>query len=164
MEFYLKVIFRRWMFGGDSKYFILNVFTLFGWKLYDLDWHVMYLFFYFIVIFIIKFCKHIGNPFIQGFNFRYMSLKVRVKFVAVIFCYRGQLFFWSFNTFIIWKNISLEFSLKVICRTCMFRGESKNLNFEWVKMKTFSIHHGVLPWTLSIILPLFQCFDQMEKS
>ena len=38
------------------------------------------------------------------------------------------------------------------------------LHFGWVLMKTFSIHHGVLPWNISIFLPVFKNFDQMEKS
>ena len=45
------------------------------------------------------------------------------------------------------------------------------LNFIWVLMKTFSIHHGVIPWTIeslswniSILLLVFQGFSHMEKS
>ena len=37
------------------------------------------------------------------------------------------------------------------------------LHFGWVPMKNVSIHHGVIIWTLSIILPVFQNFDQMDK-
>ena len=51
----------------------------------------------------------------------------------------------------------------MIFRRWILRIDGNHFIFGWVLMGTLSTHHGVLPWSLSIIPPIFQNFDQMEK-
>ena len=79
LDFYLKVIFRRCMFRGDSKHFTLNGYW---WKI--------------------------------------------SQFIMVFFLELYQFLFWFFKTFPRWRNISLEFTLKVIFRIWMFIIDGKH--------------------------------------
>ena len=79
------------------------------------------------------FYNHSDNVFIHGFHSRPIFVKVGVKFVAVRY-------FWGSNssflkTFLRWRNLSLEFALKLIFQRWMFIGESENfsLNGYWWK-------------------------------
>ena len=79
------------------------------------------------------------------------------QFIMVLFLECYQLLFLFFKTFIIWRNLSLEFSLKVICRRWMFRGEIKHLVFNgfWRKLYQF---------IMVFFLELYQSFFLFFKS
>ena len=61
------------------------------------------------------------------------------QFIMVFFLKIYQLFFLFFITFIRWRNLSLNLSLKVICRIWMFRVDGKHfiLNESWWNFSQF---------------------------
>ena len=67
------------------------------------------------------------------------SLWKLYQFIVVLLLELNQFFFLFFKTLIIWINISLGFSLKVIFRIWMFRVDGKHfiLNGWWSKISQF---------------------------
>ena len=63
------------------------------------------------------------------------------NFFNSLWCYSLKYinFYSCFSKIIRWRNLSLEFSLKVICRILMFRDDSKNLslNVIWLEHAWF---------------------------
>ena len=151
LEFSLKVVFRRWMFRGESKHSILNGSW---WKLslfimvVFLELYLLFFLFFETLIrwrnLSLKFslkviCRRLmwrgdSNHFISNGSWWKFS-----QFIMVFFLGLYQFFFLFFKTLIRWRNLCLGFSLKVICRRWIFRGESKHfiLNGSWWKLSLF---------------------------
>ena len=78
--------------------------------------------------------------------------------IMVFFLELYQLFFLFLKTLIIWINLSLEFSLKVICRIWMFRVDGKHfiLNGSW-----WRISQCIMVLFLELYKLLFLCFKTL---
>ena len=145
LYFSLKVIFRTWMFRGDSKNFILNMFwqeqilshVFFPLELYQL----LFLFFKNLIIW-----RKLGLKFSLRLIFIiWMFIGDNKKFILNVLWWEHvlfhvlftlelyHLFFLFFKTLIRWRNLGLGFSLKVISRRGISRGDSKHLilNLLW---------------------------------
>ena len=144
LEFYLKAIIRRWSFVSESKHSILIVLW---WELF---WfHLLFsleiyqLFFWLSRNLIIW--RNPGLEFPFKFIFRIWMFICESKHLIfsvlwwkhvwpLLFCLKiYQLFLLFLKTLIRWITLGLGFSLKVIFRRWMLRGDSKHsiLNVSW---------------------------------
>ena len=167
LEFFLKVIFRRWVFIIDGKNFIFDVSW---WKLYQF----IMVFFLELYQFIFLFFKNLIRwiNLVLGCSFKVIfrrwifrgnskhficnGLWWRLSQCIMVFFHElYQLSSLFFITLIWWRNILLEFYIKVIFRRRMFRGESEHFMLDGSWWGLFQLHHGVIPWTTSILLLVF---------